>query len=271
MPTVWAKLVRVAVFLTHVIAIAPEIFTEVIMKKGRILSVESMGLVDGPGIRTVIFFKGCPLRCLFCHNPDSWDSNGGELISSEDLMKKIIRFRPYFERSGGGVTFSGGEPLLQKEFLTEMLQKCKENGIHTCLDTCGAGVGGYEEILSLCDLVLYDVKATDEAGYKKMCRAEIAEIQEFTKVLSKLEIPTVVRQVVIPGINDSDEYMQSLKNYIKKHIPHAHSVELLPYHKLGEHKYKTLNLEIELSDVPAMDKKRTDELWEKHFKDYERR
>ena len=105
------------------------------MAEGRIMSIESMGLVDGPGIRFVVFMQGCMLRCRFCHNPDSWNKNCGETISSDELMRRIIRFRPYFERSGGGVTFSGGEPLLQKDFLLEMLKRCKAENIHTCLDT----------------------------------------------------------------------------------------------------------------------------------------
>lgn len=235
------------------------------MTEGKILSVESMGLVDGPGIRTVVFFKGCPLRCLFCHNPDSWCGDKGETVTPEALMKKILRFRPYFERSGGGVTFSGGEPLLQPEFLLDMLRRCKNEGIHTCLDTSGVGVGRYEEILRLCDLVLYDVKAVEPQAYLEMCKASIDETQRFTDVLRSLKTPTVVRQVVIPGVNDSDGYMTALKEYIEKHIPHAMAVELLPYHRMGEHKYKALNMEIPLGDTPPMDKKKAETLWKKHF------
>lgn len=242
------------------------------MAKGKILSIESMGLVDGPGIRTVIFLKGCPLRCLFCHNPDSWDSKSGEEITSDELLKKILRFRPYFERSGGGVTFSGGEPLIQKDFLIDILTKCKENNIHTCIDTSGAGIGEYEKILSLTDLVLYDVKATDFESYRKMCNFEIGETQKFTNALRISKTPTVVRQVVIPGINDTDEYMKNLKDYIKTHIPHAHAVELLPYHRMGEHKYKALGLDIPLAGTPAMDKEKCNILWKKYFSnEYERR
>ncbi len=235
------------------------------MIEGRILMLESMGLVDGPGIRTVVFLKGCPLRCRFCHNPDSWCGDKGETVTAESLMKKIRRFRPFFERSGGGVTFSGGEPLMQPDFLLEMLKRCKSEGIHTCLDTSGVGLGRYEEILKECDLVLYDVKATDSESYFEMCKASIEENQRFTEVLRKLKTPTIVRQVVVPGINDTDEYMTGLKNYINEHIPHAKAVELLPYHRMGEHKYKTLNLPIPLGDTPPMDKKKTEILWEKHF------
>lgn len=236
------------------------------MAQGRILSIESMGLVDGPGIRTVVFFQGCALRCLFCHNPDSWDMNSGKSITSDELIKKILRFRPYFERSGGGVTFSGGEPLMQREFLLDMLKKCKQHGIHTCLDTAGTGTGGYEEILGLCDLVLFDIKAIDNCGFEKMCKAKISETQKFIQALQKVKPQTVVRQVVIPGINDSDEYMKNLKIYIDKNIPFVSSVELLPYHRMGEHKYKKLGIEPALGDTQAMDKAKADELWEKHFR-----
>ena len=163
------------------------------MTKGRILTIESMGLVDGPGIRTVVFFSGCPLRCLFCHNPDSWDMSSSQEVTPDWLMKKILGFRPYFERSGGGVTFSGGEPLMQRDFLLEMLRRCKKENIHTCLDTCGVGTGGYEEILELCDLVLFDVKATDDESYRKMCGHRIDECEHFLEALRKVIPETIVQ------------------------------------------------------------------------------
>ena len=121
------------------------------MIKGRIHSIESMGLVDGPGIRVVVFFQGCSLRCKFCHNPDTWNCNGGDEYTTEELVKKIERFKPYFKQSGGGVTISGGDPLRQPEFLIEVLKLCKEKGIHTCVDTAGYGLGEYDEILKYTD------------------------------------------------------------------------------------------------------------------------
>lgn len=235
------------------------------MKKGRILSVETMGLVDGPGIRTVVFFQGCALRCSFCHNPDSWDCSAGEVVDADVLMKKILRFRPYFVRSGGGVTFSGGEPLLQSDFLLEMLKMCKVENIHTCIDTAGVGNGCYSEILSLTDLVLYDVKATDAEMYRKICGADIRETEIFQKALADSGTDTIVRQVVIPGINDSDEYMSGLKKYIEKNIPSAVKVELLPYHLMGVHKYAKMGIEEPLKHTPAMDSSVTDEFWKKYF------
>ena len=235
------------------------------MTKGRILSIESMGLVDGPGIRTVVFLKGCPLRCLFCHNPDSWNASEVIEMSADELLKKILRFKPYFERSGGGVTFSGGEPLLQKDFLLECLKKCKEAGIHTCLDTSGVGVGGYEEILELCDLVLFDVKATERESYEKMCQREMAECENFLEALSKVRPETVIRQVVVPGINDTDEYMKNLKIYIESKIPFYKDVELLPFHKMGEYKYEALGIEPPLANTPAMDKEKCETFKKKYF------
>ena len=138
------------------------------MAKGRIHSIESMGLVDGPGIRAVVFFQGCKLRCKFCHNPESWDLSSGKETDSEALYKNLSKLKPYFDKSGGGVTASGGEPLLQKEFLTDLFKRLKEGEIHTCLDTAGVGDGDYDEILSLTDLVLYDVKAIDDKKFSKI-------------------------------------------------------------------------------------------------------
>lgn len=236
------------------------------MTKGHILSIESMGLVDGPGIRTVIFFQGCALRCLFCHNPDSWSFASGSEITSDELIKKILRFRPYFERSGGGVTFSGGEPLMQPDFLLDMLTQCRKHGIHTCLDTAGVGTGNYDVILRLCDLVLYDIKAIEPDDYRRMCSADMAETNRFVSALQRVKPATSIRQVVVPGINDTDDYMLSLKNYINTHLPFVRSVELLPYHRMGEHKYKKLGMVPPLGDTEAMNKGKTEELYNKYFR-----
>lgn len=234
--------------------------------KGRISSIETMGLVDGPGIRFVVFFQGCSLRCEFCHNPDTWDYSMGEDIDSEELLNKILRFRTYFDHSGGGVTFSGGEPLMQKDFLIDILKKCKENNIHTCIDTSGVGMGNYEEILSYTDLVLYDVKAIDAESYMSICKFNIKETEKFQKALLKSGIDTTVRAVIIPGINDNDEYMINLLNYIKSNIPTAKKVELLPYHKMGAHKYTKIGISDPLAQTPQMDRERCEQFWEKYFK-----
>lgn len=235
------------------------------MVEGKIFAFESMGLVDGPGIRSVVFFSGCSLRCRYCHNPESWNMNAGKTVSPDGLMRKLVRFRPYFEKSGGGVTFSGGEPLLQPEFLAEMLSLCKKEGIHTCIDTAGAGAGDYERILGLADLVLLDVKAAGAEKYRGLCGGDISEPERFMAALAKSGKPAVVRRVVIPGINDSERDMEELKAYISEKIPTAKAVELLPYHKSGEHKYKKLGLVPALADIPQMSGEKTQELWNKYF------
>ena len=149
------------------------------MTTGRIHSIESMGLVDGPGIRVVVFFQGCSLRCKYCHNPDTWEYGGGEEYTASELVDKIKRYKPYFETSNGGVTFSGGEPLRQPEFLIEALKLCKQEGIHTCIDTSGFGVGMYDEILKYTDLVLFDIKELTKENYKKVTLMNIDESLKF--------------------------------------------------------------------------------------------
>ncbi len=237
------------------------------MANGRIFSIETMGLVDGPGIRVVVFMAGCPLRCVFCHNPDSWDASSAEEYTPEALVQKIKRFTPYFCRSGGGVTFSGGEPLLQSEFLLETLALCKKEGIHTCVDTSGVGGRLEEEILENTDLLLLDVKAIDSDGFRAITGGDISTAERFMEKVCAKKTPVVVRQVVIPSINDTDEYMEKLSAYIKIHLPHSRKVELLPYHAMGEHKYEKLGVAYPLKGVEPMDEKRTKELFDKHFRE----
>ena len=226
------------------------------MIKGKIHSVESMGLVDGPGIRVVVFMQGCTLRGLYCHNPDTWtlDGNKDALdFTPEELVNKISRFRSYFEKSGGGVTFSGGDPLKQPEFLKETLKLCKEAGIHTTLDTSGVGFGDYEEILKYTDLVLYDVKHLTREGYKDMTGIEIDETQKFLEACKKMGTKMWIRQVVVPGKTDSEEYIRELGKFIKT-LDNVEKVELLPYHLLGVNKYETLGIKYRLEGLEAMDK-----------------
>ena len=155
---------------------------EVYMIKGKIHSIESMGLVDGPGIRTVVFFQGCKLRCAYCHNPDTWQLSGGMEMTPEEIVQKIVRFKPYFHRSGGGVTFSGGDPLLQPEFLIQCLKLCKQKGIHTTIDTAGFGLGDYAEILKYTDLVLLDIKNTTSKGYVNLTGKDSKGVHFFTGI-----------------------------------------------------------------------------------------
>ncbi len=203
------------------------------MKTGRIHSIESMGLVDGPGIRTVVFFQGCKLRCAYCHNPDTWNLKDGKEVTSEEIINKIIRFKPYFQPSGGGITFSGGDPLVQPEFLLELLKKCKELGIHTAIDTAGYGHGDYDEILKYTDLVLLDRKSKARVW---------------------------VRHVVVPGYTDTLEHMDKIASIINEEIPNVDKIELLPYHLLGVNKYESLSIDYRLDGVNQMDKETCSQL-----------
>lgn len=232
---------------------------------GSVAAIETFGTVDGPGIRTVVFLNGCKLRCLYCHNPEMWHSMS-KTVKPEDLAKRIIRNKNYFGETGG-VTFSGGEPLLQSEFLIEVCKILKKENIHIALDTAGCGLGNYEEILQYIDLIIFDVKHTDIKGYKDLTGTSIDESLNFLKTAVKLNKKFWIRQVVVPGIMDNEDYLNSLKDFIKD-IPNIEKIEFLPYHKLGMEKYEKLGLNNSLKDVPEMDKKTCQELYEKFIKDY---
>lgn len=206
---------------------------------GRIHSIQTMGLVDGPGIRSVVFFQGCNLRCSYCHNPDTWVMNSGQEISALELLNKLKRYKPYYDRSGGGVTFSGGEPLLQPAFLLELLQGCREQGIHTALDTAGMGLGDYQDILALTDLVILDLKHSNPVGFKELTGADIADLQEFISALNRSQARVWVRHVVVLGITDGKEHLTQLKSLIAT-IDRVDKIELLPFHQMGEYKYQDL-------------------------------
>ncbi|RII34926.1 pyruvate formate lyase-activating protein [Clostridium chromiireducens] len=223
------------------------------MLKGNVHSIESMGLVDGPGIRVVVFLQGCALRCKYCHNPDTWSASGGEEYTPEELVKKIERFKTYFASSGGGVTFSGGEPLRQPEFLLETLKLCKSKGINTCIDTAGYGFGNYDEILKYTDLVLFDIKHFTSEGYKNVTLMNIDESLKFLEAMKRNNTKMWIRHVVVPGLTDDIEHLKELKKYIDK-IPNVEKVELLPYHLLGANKYEVLGLKYPLENVEAADK-----------------
>lgn len=225
---------------------------------GCIDSIETMGLVDGPGIRFVVFLKGCKLRCLFCHNPETWTMKDALKITSEELLKKILKYKNYYV--DGGVTFSGGEPLLQPEFLIDILKKCKMVNLHTALDTSGVGVGMYEEILKYTDLVILDIKAIDNEGFKLMTNHNIDEFNKFLSVCQELNKKLWLRQVIVPGINDTEEYILKLKDFIKN-IKNVEKVELLPYHLYGVDKYKKLGIDYKLKDTKAMDIEKCNELY----------
>ena len=237
------------------------------MKKcsGSVDSIETMGLVDGPGIRTVVFLTGCRLRCLYCHNPEMWKF-GGNIYTPLELVNKIIRNKPYFGDKGG-VTFSGGEPLLQIEFLIECSKLLKKEGINIALDTAGVGLGDYKEILDLVDLVIFDVKYTDDDGYKNLTGYDIAESEKFIDDLNKSGKNVWIRQVIVPGLMDTDEYIESLAKYILK-IKNVQKIEFLPFHHLGFSKYEKLGIENPLKNTVEMDKDKCDLLYNEFMKKY---
>ena len=225
---------------------------------GHIDSIETLGLVDGPGIRVVVFLQGCPLRCLFCHNPETWTLNDKFLITPDELVRHIYKYRNYFG-TDGGVTFSGGEPLFQHDFLLECLKLCKKMGINTCLDTAGS-CRGYEDILKYVDLVIWDVKALENDAYHKMTGQDINISLDFLKYCQDNGVKMWIRQVIVPGINDNVQYMYRLKEFIKP-LKNVGKIELLPYHLLGVSKYKQLGIPYRLEGVPAMEKDKCDELY----------
>ena len=228
------------------------------MTKGSVFQIESFGLVDGPGIRTVVFLTGCKLRCLFCHNPEMF-KKGVDNYTPEELFNKIIRNKPYFKRNNGGVTFSGGEPLLQSDFVIETCKLLKKENIHIALDTAGVGNGNYEEILSLVDLVIFDIKAIDPKKYEYITCNKIDESLKFLDICQKMQKDLWIRQVIVPGINDTDEYITELANFIKQ-LKNVLKVELLPYHTMAIDKYKKLNIDYKLNGIPDMDVTRCKEL-----------
>lgn len=228
--------------------------------QGYIHSIETMGLVDGPGIRVVIFMQGCPLRCLFCHNPDTWKKSENYLTTSKEIVDTVRKYRSYIE-DNGGITLSGGEPLYQSEFTLDILKMCKKAGIHTCLDTSGVGYDKkyLEDILKYTDLIILDIKAIDEDNYKKMTGKSMEEFNYFLNKVQKLQKKLWLRQVIVPTINDDIDYIRRLKKYISK-IRNVEKVELLPYHTMGVDKYKKLNLKYRLDNIEAMDKEKCSEL-----------
>ena len=177
---------------------------------GRIHSIESMGTLDGPGVRTVVFMQGCPLRCVYCHNPDTWKPEEGRSIAADELFRQIIKYKPYFNNSGG-VTFSGGEPLLQSEFIARVMKLCRENHIHTALDTSGCIVSEQAmEVLSLSDLILLDIKMLTDELYQKYIGCSISNVLTFLSQAEKLQKQVWVRHVVVPGLNDTQDSIKQL-------------------------------------------------------------
>jgi len=220
---------------------------------GRIHSVETCGTVDGPGIRYVVFAQGCLLRCIHCHNPDTWNPSGKTLIKSVgELMQDIIKYKSYFKFSGGGVTLTGGEPLMQKEFAVALFKECKKEGLHTTLDT-----SGYDDIdpltvetLEHADLVLLDIKSIKGDTFKKISGFPIDKTLAFAQYLREMGITSWVRFVLIPGLTDSEEELHALASYLTK-FNNVERVEILPFHQMGAYKWQGLGLNYKLSNTPT--------------------
>ena len=235
------------------------------MTKGRIHSLESMGTVDGPGLRFVVFLQGCPMRCAYCHNPDTWSVTAGTLMDPEDIIKQVEQNRGFYKN--GGITVTGGEPLLQVDFLIDLFTLAKEHDIHTCIDTSGityrpgntAYIEKLDKLMTLTDLVMLDIKHIDPEKHKELTQQPNDGILAFVQYLSDKEIPMWIRHVVVPGITDDPKYLYQLGQFIAP-FRNLKVLDILPYHTMGTVKYEKLEMDYKLKDVPAMDKSKAIEL-----------
>ena len=228
---------------------------------GRVHSFQSLGTVDGPGIRFVVFFQGCHLRCKCCHNPDTWSFSDGTEYTSEEIVGKALRYREYFGKQGG-ITLSGGEPLLQADFAREIFALCHENGVNTCLDTSGSILtDSVKALLKETDRVLLDIKYTSEALYRENVGCTMKSALDFLGYLNDQRIPVTVRQVIIPTVNDDRENMLTLKEIVAQY-PCVDKVELLPFRKICQTKYDNMKLDFPFGHLPAATKAMTDELYQ---------
>lgn len=227
--------------------------------KGKIHSIQSMGTVDGPGVRFVVFLQGCNLRCGCCHNPDTWSINDGSEYSAADIVERAVRYREYFGNEGG-VTLSGGEPLLQAEFAREVFSLCHKAGINTCLDTSGSVINGAVlELLDVTDRVLLDIKYTSDDLYRRHAGCPLDNVLEFLGILDKKKIPTTLRQVVIPTLNDTEENARALKAIADAH-PCVDKIELLPFKKICQVKYDNMGIPFPFANIPTPDKETMERL-----------
>ena len=224
---------------------------ETILKNtARIHSIESFGTVDGPGIRFVVFMQGCSLQCKYCHNRDTWDINGGEVKTVDEIIEKIENYKNYIIPSGGGVTVTGGEPLLQVRFLIELFKKLKEKNIHTCIDTSGmvSITDNIKELLKYTDLVLLDIKHIDDEKCKRLVGSSNKKELEFARYLSDNNIKMWIRQVLVPGYTDDEEDLKKLKEFLRT-LKTVEKVQILKYHSMGKYKWEKMGLKYELDGV----------------------
>jgi len=227
--------------------------------KGHIHSLQSFGTVDGPGVRYVVFLQGCPMRCLYCHNPDTWVVNAGEEMEASYIIEQYKRNEGFYK--GGGLTVTGGEPLLQIDFLLELFELCKQNNIHTCIDTSGITYKPsnteynekLEKLLTMTDLVMLDIKHIDPEKHKALTGQPNDGILAFAELLSERNIPTWIRHVVVPGYTDDDVYLEKLGYFIGG-LKSLKALDVLPYHDMAKPKYENLGIDYVLKDVPPLDK-----------------
>lgn len=218
---------------------------------GYIHSTESFGTVDGPGVRFVVFFQGCPLRCLYCHNPDTWKFSGGRQVTAEELLEEYDSYKEFLKT--GGITATGGEPMAQPEFLAELFSLAKMRGVHTCLDTSGAvfdpqNHGKIDRIIDNTDLVMLDIKHIDTVEHKKLTGMGNEHILAFAEYLRDRKIPLWVRHVVVPGISDGEDELFRLGEYLSG-LGNLKALDVLPYHDMGKVKYRNLGIDYPLSDT----------------------
>lgn len=223
---------------------------------GYIHSLESFGAADGPGVRFVVFLQGCRMRCAYCHNPDTWEIDKGEEMSADELVERALRYKAY-QKNGGGITVSGGEPLLQIDFLIELLKKAKNVGIHTVIDTAGNPFtkeepffGKFKELMEYTDLVLLDIKEINPVRHKELTGFENDNILEMAQFLSEIGKPVWIRHVLVPQNTDFDEDLDKLGDFIKT-LSNVEKVEILPYHTLGKFKWDNLNIKYRLDGISA--------------------
>lgn len=226
------------------------------MTTGRLHSIETFGAVDGPGIRTVFFLQGCPARCLYCHNPDSWGKDSGETITTESVVHTAKRGMPYYGREGG-VTFSGGEPLLQGQFLVEAMDALAEEGIRSVIDTSGTWVDEFTKpAIERSQLLLLDVKHSNSETFQEITGLNQDNLYRIIDLANEADKPLWIRQVIVPGINDTEENVEELKEFVRVRVKHVYQIELLGYHNMAIEKWDRLGIPYKLRDVPPMDRGR---------------
>lgn len=223
---------------------------------GRIHSTESFGTVDGPGIRFVVFLQGCPMRCLYCHNPDTWAVNGGTQMSAEEILASYDSFKEFLK--GGGITVTGGEPLLQIDFVTELFEKAKKRNIHTCLDTSGitftpSNTEKFERLLKVTDLIMLDIKHIDDNEHKKLTSHSNKNILAFARFADDMGKEIWIRHVIVPGITFIREYLEGVGRFMAT-LKNVTALDVLPYHDMGKVKYKNLGIPYPLEDIKPLSK-----------------